>query len=177
MGCEVADNASTGVDGYADLIWQERLAGGIGPLLTLPIEHRETVDDVKGSRACFELMLRNSQRCVPESHDRITDVFVDGSFLTDDCVCERGKQPVYRRCSALRFILVQLGNCGKASYVAEQDGHLPLFSTQHEPLGGLRQLLDERGSKILAEGVADQVPLCLGAVVGREGDDSRQAAQ
>src|SRR5262249_62429833 len=119
MGCEVADNASTGVDGYADLIWQERLAGGIGPLLTLPIEHRETVDHVKGSRACFELMLRNSQRRVPESHDRITDVFVDGSFLTDDCVCAGGTQPVHQRCEACRVVLGALGERGNGSHGAE----------------------------------------------------------
>src|SRR5262249_56162352 len=92
------------------------------------------------------------------------------------CVCGWVKPRVHHGCEALRVTLVQLGNCGKASHVAEQDGHLPLFSTQHEPLWGLCQLLDERGSKILAEGVADLAPLCLDAVVGIKGDDRSQAA-
>ena len=77
----------------------------------------------------------------------------------------------------MRVILIQLGNCGEASYVAKQDGHLTLFSTKHKPLRGLCQLLDERGSKILAEGMADLAPLRLGAVVGIERDDRSQAAQ
>ena len=84
---------------------------------------------------------------------------------------ERGKQPVHQRGEALRVILVRLGNCGKAAHVAQQDGHLALFPTEHELLWGLRQLLDERGSKVLAESVADLAALCLCGMVGVEGDD------
>ena len=79
---EIADNASTGVYAYADAKWQERLAGARGLLLTLPIERLEAVDHVQCGRARFELMVWNIQRCVPECHDRIADVFVDGSFVT-----------------------------------------------------------------------------------------------
>jgi hypothetical protein len=35
--------------------------------VTLPIEHRQTVDHIEGSRARSERMLRNSQRGVPKS--------------------------------------------------------------------------------------------------------------
>ena len=122
-------------------------------------------------------MVRNIQRCVPECHDRIADVFVDGSFVIDDRVRERGKQPVHQRGEALRVVLVGLGDCGKTPHVAEQDGHLALFPTQHELFRGLRQLLDERGSKILAEGVADLAALCLCGMVRVEGDACCHAAQ
>ena len=84
---------------------------------------------------------------------------------------------MHQRCEALRVILVQLGYCGKPSHVAEQDRHLTLFSAQHELFRSLRQLLDERGSKVLAKCVADLAPLRLGAVVGIERDDRSQAAQ
>ena len=147
------------------------LAGARASSLTLPIEHLDAVDHVQGGRARFELMVWNIQRRVPESHDRIADVFVDGSFVIDDRVRERVKQPVHQRREALRVVLVGFGNCGKASHVAKQDGHLALFPTQHELLRRLRQLLDERGSKILAEGVADLAALCLYSLVGIEGDD------
>ena len=115
-------------------------------------------------------MVWNIQRCVPKSHDRVANVFVDGSFVTNERVRERGKQPVHQRREALRVILVQLGNCGKASHVAHQDGHLARFPAEHQLLRRLRQLLDQRGSKILAEGVADLAALCLHGVVGVKGD-------
>ena len=84
---------------------------------------------------------------------------------------ERGEQPVHQRGEALRVILVDLGNGGKASHVAHQDGHLARFPAEHELLRRLRQLLDERRSKILAEGVADLAALCLRGVVSVKGDD------
>src|SRR5262249_61024796 len=40
VGSEVADQASASIDAYANSKRQERLTGGIGFLLTLPIEHR-----------------------------------------------------------------------------------------------------------------------------------------
>src|SRR5260370_41999243 len=96
-------------------------------------------------------MLSNSQRRVPESHDCIADVFVNSSFLTDDRVRERSKQPVHERCEALRVILVQLGNGGEASHVAEKNGHLALFPPPHALLRGLRPLLRAGGGTILAQ--------------------------
>ena len=62
----------------------ETVGRRFGFLLTLPIERLEAVDHVQCGRARLELMVRNIQRRVPESHDRIADVFVDGSFVTDD---------------------------------------------------------------------------------------------
>src|SRR5262249_1770998 len=96
VGSEVADKASASIDADANSKRQERLTGGFGFLPTLAIEHRQTVDHVQDSPAGFEPMLRNSQRGVPESHDRIANMFIDGSFLTDDRVRERGKQPVHQ---------------------------------------------------------------------------------
>src|SRR5215207_3395442 len=113
-------------------------------------------------------MVWNIQGGVPECHDGIADVFVNCALMIDDRVCERCKQPVHQRCEALRVILVELGNCGKSPHIAEKDRRIALFPSQHELLGGLRQLLDERGSKILAEGVADLAALCLDRVVSEE---------
>ena len=77
----------------------------------------------------------------------------------------------------MRVVLVRLGDCGKPAHVAEQDGHLALFATEHELFRGLRQLLDERGSKILAEGAADLAALRLRVVVGVKGDACGHAPQ
>ena len=55
-------------------------------------------------------MVLDIQRRVPEAHDRIADVLVDGSFVTYERIRERGEQPVHQRREALRVILVRLGN-------------------------------------------------------------------
>ena len=80
---------------YADAKWQKRMAGALSSPSTLPIEHLDAVDHGQGGRAGFDLMVGNIQRRVPECHDRITDVFVDGSFVIDDRVRERVKQPIH----------------------------------------------------------------------------------
>ena len=87
------------------------LTGARGLLLTLPIEHLEAVDHGQGGSTGFDLMVRNIQRCVPKCHDRIADVFVDGSFVLDDRVGERREQSVHQRGETLRVVLVDLGNC------------------------------------------------------------------
>ena len=87
---QIADNASTGVYAYADAKWQERLAGARGLLLTLSIEHLDAVNHGQGGRAGIDLMVWNTQWCIPERHDRIADVFVDSSLVIDDRIRERG---------------------------------------------------------------------------------------
>src|SRR5262249_32604649 len=106
---DIADYASTCVDTYADAKRQKWLAS-TGFLLTLEIERLKAVDHVKPCRARLELMVRNIKRRVPEAHDGIADVLVDGSFVPNNRVRKRGKQPIHQRREALRVILVRLGN-------------------------------------------------------------------
>ena len=120
-------------------------------------------------------MVFDIQRRVPESHDRIADVFVDCSLVTDDRVGEWREQPVHQRGETLRVVLVGFGNCRKAAHVAHQDGHFTVFATQRELLRRLRKLLDQRGSKILAKGVADLAALRLDTLIRVESDDCGHA--
>src|SRR5262245_31974963 len=177
VGSEISDQASTGVYADADAKGQKRLAGGIGLCLTLLIEGTNAIDHLEGGGARFKLMLRNVQRCVPKCHNGIADVFVDGSLVRDDHIGDRSQQAIDQGGDPLGVILVNFTNLSKAPHVAQQHGHFTLFPTEHEPLRGLRELLDQRRSKVLTEGVADLGPLCLHRVIGIVGDDSCQAGQ
>ena len=122
-------------------------------------------------------MVFDIQRSVPESHDRIADIFVDCAFMADDRVGEWREQPVHERGETLRVVLVDLGNGRETAYVAHQDGHFALFAAQHKFFRRLRELVDKRGSKILPKSVADLTALCLHTLICVESDDGGHHSQ
>ena len=119
------------------------------------------------------------QRRVPERHDRVAHVFVDGALAVDDGVGQRRQEAVHQRGQPLRIVLVDLRNRGEAAHVAEHDRHFALLAAEHELLRRLRELLDQRRRQVLAERRADLAPLRLLAdVVGEhQGQIDQQARQ
>ena len=122
--------------------------------------------------AGVELVLRVVERRVPERHDGVAHVFVDGALAVEDRVGQRRQEAVHQRGQALRIVLVGLGDRGEAAHVAEHDGHLALLAAEHELLRRLRELLDQRRRQILAEGRADLAALRL--LAHEAGEDQRQ---
>ena len=82
------------------------------------------------------------ERRVPERHDGVAHVFVDGALAREDRVGQRGQESVHQRREALRIALVGLRDRGEAPDVAEHDGHLALLAAEHELLRRLRELFD-----------------------------------
>ena len=77
----------------------------------------------------------------------------------------------------MRVVLISLRDRSEAPYVAKQNGHVALFPTQHELVGGLGELFDQRRSEVLAEGATDMGALNLGGVIGVKGYARGQKAQ
>ena len=101
------------------------------------------------------------ERRVPERHDGVAHVFVDGALAVEDGVGQRREEAVHQRGEALRVVLVGLRDRGEAAHVGEHDGHLALLAAEHELFRRLRELLDQGRRQILAEGRADLPALRL----------------
>ena len=108
------------------------------------------------------------ERRVPERHDGVAHVFVDGALAGDDRIGQRRQEAVHQRGQALRIVLVGLRDRGEAADVGEHDGHFALLAAEHEPLRRLRELFDQRRRQVLAERGADLPPLRLLAHEARE---------
>ena len=108
------------------------------------------------------------ERRVPERHDRVAHIFVDRALVLDDRVGHRRQEAVHQLRQALRVVLVGFRDRGEAAHVAEHDGHGPRLAAEHELLRRLRELLDEGGRQILAEGRADAPPVLLLAHIADE---------
>ena len=115
------------------------------------------------------------ERRVPERHDRVAHVFVDGAFAVDDGVGQRRQEAVHQRGQALRIVLVDLRDRGEAAHVAEHDRHVALLAAEHELFRRLRELLDQGRRKVLAERRADLAPLRL--LLDEIGEHQRQVDQ
>ena len=106
-------------------------------------------------------MLLVVKRRIPERHDGVAHIFVDGALAVEDRVGQRRQKTVHQRGQALGIVLVGLGNRGEAAHIGEHDRHLALLAAQHELFRRLRKLLHEGGRQILTEGHADLPPLRL----------------
>ena len=141
-------------------------------LLADKIQLLDTIQHVDGGFARVELVSWIVKRRIPERHDRIAHVLVDGALSIDDGVGERRQEAVHQRCQALRIVLVHLGDRGEAADVAEHDGHRALLAAENQLLRRLRQLGDERWRQILTECRTNAAALRLLADV--VGEDKRQ---
>ena len=84
------------------------------------------------------------ERRVPERHDGVAHVFVDGALAIEDGVGQRRQEAIHQRGEALRIVLVGFRDRGEAAHVGEHDGHLALLAAEHELFRRLRELLDQR---------------------------------
>ena len=107
-------------------------------------------------------MLGIVERRVPERHDAVADVLVDGPLASEHHVGHRRQQSVDQGGQALRVGLVPLGDRGEAADVAEHDGHRALLAAEAQPLGMPRQLVDQLRREVLLEGAAYLPPFRLG---------------
>ena len=119
--------------------------------LALPVERIDPLKHVDCGFAGIELMFLVVERRIPERHDCVAHIFVDGALPREDRVGERRQKPVHQGGEALRIVLVGLRNGGEAPDVAEHDGHLALLTAEHEFFRRLRELFDQCGRQILAE--------------------------
>jgi len=80
------------------------------------------------------LLRRIIERGVPERHDRVPHIFVNGAVTRDDGVGHRGEEMVHQRGEPLWIILVALGNGREAAHVAEQDRHDAILAAEDQTL-------------------------------------------
>ena len=113
-------------------------------------------------------MLLVVERRVPERHDGVAHIFVDGALALEDRVGQRRQEAVHQRGEALRIALVGLRDRGEAAHVGEHDGHLALLAAEHELFRRLRQLRDQRRRHVLGERRTDLFALLLLAHEARE---------
>ena len=137
-------------------------------LLAQLVELVDLLKHVDRGLTGVELMLLVVDRRVPERHDGVAHIFVDGTLARQDCIGQRGQEPVHQFGQALRVVLVGFRDGGEAADVGEHDGHLALFAAKHELFRRLRELFDQGRREILTECRADLPALRLLADVARE---------
>jgi hypothetical protein len=77
---------------------------------------------------------------VPERHDAVAHIFIDGPLLLGDDLGHRRQEGVHEacRCSGIHAF----GAGGETTDVAKHDGHLPRLATEDELLRVSGELLD-----------------------------------
>ena len=104
---------------------------------------------------------------VPERHDAVAHIFVDGAFAFEDDVGHRCQEPVDESGELLRVKF--FGNRGEVPDIAKQHRHGLHLAAQGElfRMGG--ELLDHRRRQIAAERAAHLAALGLGAQIDNQG--------
>ena len=103
------------------------------------------------------------ERRIPERHDAIAHVFVDGALSIEDHVGHRREESIDQRGESLRIPLELFGDRGESSDIREKQGHFPHLATEHQPFRLIGELLDKGRGEILAESAADLPLLGFGA--------------
>ena len=168
----IADDADAGIEADADIDRNVGVTAVLRLDLALLVELVDPLQHVDRGFAGIDLVLLVVERRVPERHDGVAHIFVDGALAVEDGVGQRRQEPVHQRGQPLRIVLVGLRDGGEAADVGEHDGHLALLAAEHEFFRRLRQLLDQRRRQILAERRADLPPLLL--LADEAGEDQRQ---
>ena len=164
----IADDAGAGVQADADIERDVNVAALLCLLLAQLVELVDLLKHVDRGLTGVELMLLVVDRRVPERHDGVAHIFVDGTLARQDCIGQRGQEPVHQFGQALRVVLVGFRDGGEAADVGEHDGHLALFAAKHELFRRLRELLDQGRREISTECRADLPALRLLANEARE---------
>jgi hypothetical protein len=150
-----------GIQTDADIDRNIGVAAVLGLDLALLVQPVDPLQHVERGFAGVELMFLVVERRIPERHDGVAHIFVDGALSRQDRVGQRRQEPVHQRGQALRIMLVGFRDGGEAPDVGEHDGHLALFAAKLEFFRRLRELLDQGRRQILAERRADLPPLRL----------------
>ena len=108
------------------------------------VQRIAALQHVERGLAGVDLVLVVVERRVPERHDGVAHIFVDGALAIEDRVGKRRQEAVHQRGQALRIVLVGLRDRGEAAHVGEHDRHLALLAAEHELFRRLRELLDQR---------------------------------
>ena len=129
--------------------------------LPLLIELVDPLQHVERGFTGIDLVLLVVERRIPERHDGVAHIFVDGALAIEDGVGQRRQEAVHQRRQPLRIALEGFRDGGEAANVGEHDRHLALLAAELEFFRRLRELLDQRGRQILAERRANLPPLLL----------------
>ena len=109
------------------------------------------------------------QRGIPESHDCIAHVLVDGAAVAGDHVGQRREQLIDEAGQRLR--VHALGPAREAAHIGEQQRQLAALAAKLETGRICGEPLDERGGHVVTEGGADAPTLGLGQCVPNAGAD------
>ena len=116
-------------------------------------------------------MLLVVQGRVPERHDAIAHIFVDGALAGQDDVGGRREKAVDQADQPLGIGFVELGDAGEPAHVGKQQGHVAHDAAQVELIGILREFLDQGRRHVTAERPAHLIFLGLGAQETHQGHD------
>src|SRR5262249_28731027 len=89
--------------------------------------------------------------CVPERHDAVTDIFIDGAAGAEHDLGHWSEESIDEVGQSFGIVSELLRKRRKATDIAEHDGHSPFFAAKPQSVRPLRQLLDQRGRQIAAE--------------------------
>ena len=96
---------------------------------------------------------------IPEGHNAITHVLVDGTLLVENDLSHRRQESVDELGQTLGAVL--LGKSGEAAYITEQDGHFSNLPAQAQTVRFQSQLFHECGGEIATKCVADSFSFTL----------------
>ena len=119
VGPHIADDACAGIKADTDIERDVSVAALLRLDLTLLVKRFDSLQHVDRGLACIELVPVVVQRRIPERHDRVAHVFVDGALALDDGVGERSEKAIHQVSEAVGIVFVMLRNRSKAAYVGE----------------------------------------------------------
>src|SRR5215467_6726457 len=172
---EVPDTATASTNAYADVHLRESPAPRVStrPPVLVELFHSSRHLDcgVAGMRCVIGIV----ERRIPEGHDRIAHVFVDGPTALKNDLAQRTQQLVdeVRQLGCGHFF----GDRREVSDVAKHQSEVALLAAKHEPGGIGDDLLDNRRSKITPECLPNLAALGLDLTVHIDRDPGEDAAE
>ncbi len=109
------------------------------------------------------------ERGVPERHDAVADIFVDGAHALGDDLGHRRQKAVHEMRQRLGIELFR--KAGEAAYVAEHDRHGSRLAAELEPLGMGGELFDIVRRHVVRERAPDLALARLGAQMAEQRGD------
>ncbi len=107
---------------------------------------------------------------VPEAHDGVADVFIEGAVVGEDLVGHVAEVAVHE--DAEFFNVHGFGHVGEVGDVGEEEGELRAGGAEDEFFGVLRELLGDGGGDDFGEGFEHEAALFVFGDVGPgEGDE------
>ncbi len=135
-------------------------SGDVSGCLAFLVEQSEASGHVQRRTACIIGMVVIRQRRIPERHDVVAHVFVDGALVRHYRLRQWREQRIDQHGQALRIGLVLFRYCRETANIGKQNAHILGFATQDQLVRDPRSV----APPCPATGIAQMLCECAGGL-------------